>query len=158
MHQKGALGNATMVSGVSDRSQQSILMQFGLPPGDKRVALVWTVYRKRERKFGRLSQIFTLQGHFKLSFLHLQAHLNYHFTSHLDTIQTPLLEKVCIALLSTYKDFLEFLSLSLPLSKIFELALGGGHFALMLFTALICYPWEGEGTRSLCQLPSQIAN
>lgn len=48
--------------------------------------------------------------------------------------------------------------LFLPLSKVFALALEGGHFALMLFTALICYPWEREGTRSLCQLPSQISN
>lgn len=39
--------------------------------------------------------------------------LNYHFyKKHLDSIQTPLLEKVCTALLSTHKDFVEFLSLS----------------------------------------------
>lgn len=147
MHQKGALGNATMVSGDSDRSQQSILMQFGLPTGNKRVALVWTVYRKRERKFCRISQIFTLQAHFKLSFLHKPPRYNPDSTAgeslHYFTLNIQGFSGV---------------SLSLPLSKVFELALGGGHFALMLFTALISYPQEWEGTRPLCQLPSQISN
>lgn len=111
-------------------------------------ALVGTVYRKCKRKFHRISQIFFLQAHFKLSFHRSQR----------DTIQTPLLEEACTILLSLHKRFAWSSFLSLLLSKVFELAPGGGHFALTLFTALICYPQEREGTRSLCQLPSQISN
>lgn len=54
--------------------QKSILMQFGLPSGNKKMALLGTVYRKYERKFCRISQIFILQAHFKLSFLHKPPH------------------------------------------------------------------------------------
>lgn len=55
---------------------QSILMQFGLPSGNKQVALVGRACRKRERKFCRISQVFILQAHFKLSFLHKTPRFN----------------------------------------------------------------------------------
>lgn len=133
MHQKGAFGNGV-----------SILMQFGLPSGNKKVALVGTAYRKRERKFCRISQIFIPQAHFKLSFLHKPPRYNPDSTAG---------ESLHYVTLNIQRFSGVPFSLSLPLSKVFELALEWGHFALLLFTAIICYPPEGEGTRSRANYP-----
>lgn len=128
---------------------EGILMRFGMPPGNtEKVALVETVYRKCERKFCRISQIQFLKTYFKLPFLQKPTRYNPDPTAgeslHYITLN---IQKTC------WSSFL-----SLLLSKVFVLALGGGCFALVLFTAPICYPREGEGTRSLCQLPAQISN
>lgn len=82
--------------------QKSILMQFGLPLETKK----WPYL---EQYIGNMKENSVESVKFSF-YRHI---LNYHFyTNHPHTIQTTLVEKVCTTLLSRYKDFLGFLSLS----------------------------------------------